>query len=149
MTQAELGAELGVDSNHVSRIERGKVRPPAKARAILVRVLRRPMEYFVDEPLDELVREPLARYPNAVIAAEFARREGVAESAITWVLSGQHNLSEDAQPADWLRAMERREREERRSNDLAPPQGAAERARNEAVMDEREKEATPALPRRR
>lgn len=53
LTQAELGKALGIDSNNVSRYEKGKVTPPAKAYPVLVRVLQRPREYFVDEPLGD------------------------------------------------------------------------------------------------
>lgn len=149
MTQEQLGDELGVSGNHVSRIERGLVAPPAKKRAILARVLRRPADYFVDEPVTgERTTQLLTRYPNAELAAEVARREGVAESAIAWVLAGQHNLAEDAQPTDWLRAMERREREERRGSD-SPRRIATEPAHDLSVLDDREKEGTPRLPRRR
>lgn len=147
MTQAQLAAQLRVEANHVSRIERGLSNPPAKMRVALVEVLQRPAEYFVDEPLvAERTYHQLTRYPNAELAAEVARREGVAESAIVWVLSGQHNLAEDAHPTDWLRAMERREREERRDTS---GRTETKQAHDQDVLDEREKEGAPKLPRRR
>ncbi len=157
MTQADVADALGVDSNHVSRIERGLVRPPRKGRKILASLFRKPDDYFIDEPIDDVAATTLParlyefeqRYANARDAAKIARDQGVGDDAVSWVLLGGHKLREDASIDEWLQAMKDREREAR-AESSALAQDVQRRAKvvdiSQARVDDAKRKDKPKMP---
>jgi len=146
----KIGDEFGVSHVHVKSIRDGGGRVGADLEETIARKffggrvddLRATAKKFAEEHPEALesatVVEPLARYPNAEIAAEFARRDGISEQAIVAVLAGRHSLATDAATGDWLRAMEREDR--------SLPQAAPDTS---SAMDAAAKAGKPKLPKRK
>ena len=124
MTQADLGIALGVAANHVSRIERGLVKPPAKAYAVLVRVLKKPREYFIDEPLDA-VTERDGGYPHLRLLMQSDDWRDATPEARAYVqgLTGSHG---DMSLSDWLAELESADKLARRGIPLTRTPDAEE-----------------------
>lgn len=79
----------------MSEVELLTGRKPAASPSIVLADGERTVEY-------------LRRYPNADVAAEFARREGVSDEAIRDVADGHYSLPSDAGPQEWLDMMKAR-----------------------------------------
>lgn len=103
--QADVAEALNVESNHVSRIERGLVDPPRKARVVLQRLLKRPAEYFVDEPLPQWATEDVVELDQADVyparaalrrSTEWAKASEQARAYVASIggLSGDYSLAE-------------------------------------------------------
>src|SRR6185312_5607223 len=83
------------------------------------------------------------RYPNRLIAADFARADGVSERAVSNVLSWSLKEEADPFPRDWLEDMRAEDRRLRREDENTPAERtAAERddaERMEKLRREHEK----------
>lgn len=120
MTQAELAQHLGIDANGVSRYEKGKVAPPSKAYPVLVRVLQRPREYFVDEPIESVgAPEPaqaFAAFPNLRALMQTTDWAALSERARAEVLDESNRASGDLPIEEWALEL-------RRARRRHPPEG--------------------------
>lgn len=108
---ADLGRAIGISGQAVGKflyrgggISRQQVVQLAKIRGVSPEDLEDPSAR-TKGTRSAVVTIPLARYNNADLAAEVARRQGVAQEAIDWVCGGNYSLPEDASPEEWWNAM--------------------------------------------
>ncbi len=143
MTQGDLGKHLfGVEGNHVSRIERGLVTPPAKAYDVFVRVLNKPRDYFVDEPIDDAATrsvemdDSFAGHPHFRLLTQSEDWKSASPKARAFV-EGLAHSGGDLLLREWMKELEDAEKNVKRGLRLDVTRDALGRDAGEedAVVD--------------